>query len=409
MIMSRIRIKHFGPIKEGIIYNNGWLDIKKVTVFIGNQGSGKSSIAKLISTFAWIEKVLTRGDFIVKEFTAKKFKERYCGYHRLANYFIKDRTEIDYEGESYFMKYSRDGKFSITKVKGALNIYHLPQIMYVPAERNFLSIVNRPSLIKELPDSLLTFLSEYDKAKRDMKETIELPINNSKLEYKKHNDMLYVKGEDYNVQLTEASSGFQSLVPLYLVSNYLVDSVKKQAENSTKMSSDDVKRFEDGVEAIWGDPTLTDEQRRLALSVLSGRFNKSAFYNIVEEPEQNLYPESQQKILYSLLDFNNQLPANKLVITTHSPYIINYLTLSVKAGQIKDNLTDILKEKLNTIFPIKSTIKSEDLAIYEIDSNGSIRVLEKLNGLPSDEHYLNESLDDSNDLFADLLELQQGL
>lgn len=29
MIMSRIRIKHFGPIKEGIIYNNGWLDIKK--------------------------------------------------------------------------------------------------------------------------------------------------------------------------------------------------------------------------------------------------------------------------------------------------------------------------------------------------------------------------------------------
>lgn len=205
-----------------------------MTVFIGNQGSGKSSIAKLISTFAWIKKVLTRGDFIVKEFTAKKFKERYCGYHRLANYFIKDKTEIDYEGESYFMKYSRDGKFSITKVKGALNIYHLPQIMYVPAERNFLSIVNRPSLIKELPDSLLTFLSEYDKAKRDMKETIELPINNSKLEYKKHNDMLYVKGEDYNVQLTEASSGFQSLVPLYLVSNYLVDSVKNKRKIQLK-------------------------------------------------------------------------------------------------------------------------------------------------------------------------------
>jgi ABC-type glutathione transport system ATPase component len=49
--MSKIKIKNFGPIQEGYNENNGWIDISKVTVFIGNQGSGKSTVAKLISTF----------------------------------------------------------------------------------------------------------------------------------------------------------------------------------------------------------------------------------------------------------------------------------------------------------------------------------------------------------------------
>ena len=51
--MSRIKIKNFGPIKEGCTENDGWIDIKKVTLFIGNQGSGKSTVAKLISTLTW--------------------------------------------------------------------------------------------------------------------------------------------------------------------------------------------------------------------------------------------------------------------------------------------------------------------------------------------------------------------
>ncbi|MBR2202410.1 MAG: AAA family ATPase, partial [Bacteroidales bacterium] len=40
--MREIEIHNFGPIKEANI------TVKKVTVFIGNQGSGKSTAAKLI-------------------------------------------------------------------------------------------------------------------------------------------------------------------------------------------------------------------------------------------------------------------------------------------------------------------------------------------------------------------------
>lgn len=155
-----------------------------------------------------------------------------------------------------------------------------------------------------------------------------------------------VKGEDYKVKLMEASSGFQSIVPLYLVSSYLSDSVRDQANNARKMSSDEAKRFEAEVAHIWSMTNLTDEQRRIALSALSARFNKSAFINIVEEPEQNLYPESQWVIMKRLLAFNNSLKANRLVVTTHSPYLINSLTIAVKAGMLlaSGNLSEEARE-----------------------------------------------------------------
>ena len=181
--MSRIKIKNFGPLKETASVTDGWIDIKKVTVFTGNQGSGKSTVAKLVSTFTWMEKVLTRGDFKKKEFTAAKFKNKYCGYHRISNYFIKEQTEIFYEGDSYKFTYTKQGELVIEKNENALDSYALPQIMYVPAERNFISMVNKPDLIKDLPDALLGFLTEYDKAKQRIKSSLELPINHAQLEY----------------------------------------------------------------------------------------------------------------------------------------------------------------------------------------------------------------------------------
>lgn len=406
--MSRIKVKYFGPIKEGLSENNGWIDIKKVTVFIGNQGSGKSSIAKLISTMSWIEKVLTRGDFNEKEFTPNKFRNKYCEYHRISSYFLKDETEIIYEGESYKFTYTKQGEFLIEKIQNGLTVYPLPQIMYIPAERNFISMVNKPNLIKQLPDALLTFLNEYDNAKSGIKGNFNLPINKAFLEYNKQHDIISVKGENYKVKLKDASSGFQSLVPLYIVSKYLSESVKEQAGNSIKMSSDETRRFEEGVRSIWEDKTLTEEQRRAALSALSSKFNKSAFVNIVEEPEQNLFPSSQWEIMKSLLAFNNSLLSNKLIITTHSPYLINVFTIAVKTGILIDSVKE--KEELNKVYPTDSAIQPDDIAIYELDEDGGVVTkLENYNGLPSDENFLNNFLEESNNTFANLLDIQQKL
>ena len=34
--MSKTKIRNFGPIKEGFLENIGWMEIPKVTFFIGN-------------------------------------------------------------------------------------------------------------------------------------------------------------------------------------------------------------------------------------------------------------------------------------------------------------------------------------------------------------------------------------
>ncbi len=415
--MSRIRIKNFGPIKEGFSSNDGWIEIKKVTVFIGNQGAGKSTVAKLISTFTWIEKALVRGDYNKKWFERKnKLKNQYLNYHRIENYFKingVDKTVLEYEGDAFSIVYE-NGSLIISEVQN--KEYPLPQIMYVPAERNFITYVKTPKELKFSSDSLKEFLTEFDNAKNDMKGLESLPINNVGVEYDKLNDTLNLKGEGYKVKLTEASSGFQSLVPLYLVSSYLAKSVKKQSEtNKETMSSDEMQRFKKGVEEIWTNNNLTDEQKRVALSVLSAKFNKTAFINIVEEPEQNLFPTSQWQMLQSLLKCNSMNKGNKLILTTHSPYIINYLSIAIQAEYLdnkirKSSNRDILLPKLYQFVPKDSLVSANNVVVYQLEEkDGSIKKLETFDGIPSDKNALNETLAESNLLFDSLLEIEQEL
>ncbi|MDR0970031.1 MAG: ATP-binding protein [Lentimicrobiaceae bacterium] len=415
--MSRIKIKNFGPIKEGNPSNGGWIDIKKVTVFIGNQGAGKSTIAKLISTFTWIEKALVRGDYNKKWFERKnKLKNQYLNYHRLENYFKidgVDRTSIEYEGDAFSIVYE-NGSLVINEVEN--REYPLPQIMYVPAERNFITYVKTPKELKLSSESLKEFLTEFDNAKNEMKGLEKLPINNVGVEYDKLNDTLNLKGENYKVKLTEASSGFQSLVPLYLVSSYLANSVKKQSEtNKETMSSDEMQRFKKGVKEIWNNDSLTDEQKRVALSVLSAKFNKTAFINIVEEPEQNLFPTSQWQMLQSLLKCSSMNKGNKLIVTTHSPYIINYLSIAIQGEYLENKIKkssnkDVLLSKLYNLIPKEALVSANNVIVYQLDEkDGSIIKLEAIDGIPSDKNFLNETLVESNSLFDSLLEIEQEL
>lgn len=375
------------------------IEIKKVTFFIGNQGSGKSTVAKLIATFMWIEKALVRGDYDKKWFERKnRFKNTFLPYHRIENYLKKD-TFIQYEGEAYIITYE-DEFLKLEEKKN--NNYSLPQIMYVPSERNFIAYVKSPKELKLSSEALKEFLTEFDNSKEIVK-SLELPINKAMLDYDKSNDILSLKGEDYKIKLTEASSGFQSFVPIHMVSCYLAKSVKKQSEVKVGMSGEEKDRFRKEVEQIYKNELFTDEQKRIAISVLSKKFNKTSFVNIVEEPEQNLFPTSQGNMLYSLLKINNEIVDNKLIITTHSPYLVNYVSLAVEAGKLKQGVIAEKGGRLNEIVPINA----DDLAIYQLkEEDGTIKLLDSYEGIPSDENFLNDEIGRTNELFADLLDLQ---
>jgi predicted ATPase len=413
--MSRIKVQNFGPIREGLLENDGWLEVNKVTVFVGDQGTGKSTVAKLISTFSWMEKALVRGDFDPKWLVWKnRSRSRYLEFHRLESYLIEsgsNKTLIEFNGDAYNFRYSPDG---LVVTASKVENYLLPQILYVPAERNFIACVRSPKELRLSSGSMQDFISAYERAKADLRIPLPLPTEGVNLEYDQLNDLLSLRGADYKVKLSDASSGFQSLVPLYLVSSQLAHQVLGQIKAGQEpMSSEERERFRKNAVAILTNDDLSPEQKDLALSALSARFNKTAFVNIVEEPEQNLFPASQRQLLHSLLELNNLCPGNKLILTTHSPYIIGFLNIAIHGHDLAERARAANKqgweEPLGRIVPVDAIVPNAGVAVYEMEPAGRIHRLPSPEGILSGNNYLNAQLREGNRLFDALLELEETL
>lgn len=415
--MSKVRIKNFGPIKEGYCENDGWIEVKKVTVFTGNQGSGKSTVAKVISTLTWLEKALNRGDVLMEKMNFAAFL-RYFDYQNLAEYFRKD-TIIEYEGDRFGINFDMTKyDYPIVRRKDESN-YQVPKIMYVPDGRSFLSVIKNATGVRDLPDTLFDFAEELKRGQMDMNDTeVQLPINDVTYKYDKESDSSYIVGKDYKVNLLAASSGFQSLVPLFLVSSRLANMVSNGSEiNPANISVDQSIRMNKEISDTMLDDNYSDEEKLKKVEIIRAKFRNTVFINIVEEPEQNLFPTSQRKILYSLLEFNNMSDGNKLIMTTHSPYLINYLTLCVKADAVLEVIKHRSLERfvsnmmqLEQIVTYGSYVAAHDIVIYEMNEvDGTIKKLGSFEGIPSDTNVLNKLVGEINDLYDRLLDIEEGI
>ena len=399
-----MEIKHFGPIDEArIIFD-------RYTVLIGKQGSVKSTVAKLYSLFTWLEKSLIRGMLSAKYITQySRFQKNYCKYHRIDGYFKTD-TFIFFDGIHYRFLFD-DGKLSIEE-KNIEEEIKVSKVMYVPAERNFLSTVDSTSALGELPPALQTFLIEFDKAKLFYKSGYDIPIDGMRFKYDALNKIPYIEGSDHKVRLSESSSGFQSVLPMLLVSSFLASLVSAN-NDFNDLSHEDVLKIHSEVEKIMNDESLSDEVKFAMARNISAKFSYYNFVNIVEEMEQNLYPESQKDVLFELLHYTNENKNNRLLLTTHSPYIISYLTIAVKAWQLDEKISsrdgseiDNYRENLGKILPSESMIDGRHLKIYEM-GGGTASLLNTYNGMPSDENVLNYHLGLTNEMFDQLFEIEE--
>lgn len=414
-MQRKIKVKNFGPIREGNKANDGWMDIHKVTVFIGDQGSGKSTVAKLISVFTWLEKALIRGDKVLplKENTVLDL----LAYHRLQNY-IEHSSELEYRGKYYHLKLNiNEGKYVIEAALLSEENIVLPKVMYVPAERNVLSSIENITQVSNLvAGSLQTYLIEYRYAQLENKDQqVSLPINKTNYLYDSSSSNSYIVLNDKRLKVTEASSGFHSVVPLYLVTDYLSKFIKQDIDKLINLLSTDQQiRYLDEVNGLF-DKTInssTNEayfKNREGYSSIKNKYICRSFINIVEEPEQNLFPKSQRLVLNKLVAYNNENEHNQLVLTTHSPYLINYLTLAIEAGKLVDKAKDNkeILDKINDIVPLESVLKEDDVVVYQLnEDSGVVEKLATYKGLPTDDNYLNNSLEEINVQFSELLDIE---
>lgn len=420
--MAKLKIKYFGPIQDGFSENKGFLDISPVTVICGNQATGKSTIAKLYSIFSWLEKANVKSGL-------GKISENIddlvslCKPHRIDEYF-NEKTEIHYIGTTCEFIY-KDGKFSSNTIDldRTLTMYKRPKIMYVPADRNLLTSIEDAENIKNLPPMLSILMDEYEKAKKASKTgEFDLPISNVKLIYDKNSlTMKVVTENNRTISIYSASSGIQSVTPVSVVSKYITEEVSSNfLNNIQKLSANERKQIKEWIKKNAKD----EEKNQLLLSsfdqLIYGKtlneniakdiekllhyFFNTCFINIVEEPEQNLYPQSQNKVLYELLKCKNNCEENRLLITTHSPYILAYLTQSAKAAELLEK--GVPEKEIERIIPVKAAVSGAKITIYETKPDGTIKLLKPYKSLPSDENELNKALEDQNESFSDLLELE---
>lgn len=422
--MVKLKVKNFGPIKDGFSENDGFMDISPITLFCGNQATGKSTIAKLFSTLTWLEKAVFRNDYDEASVANKEFFINFLKNQRIHEY-INDNSEIVYIGNAYIFSYVNNN-FSISVNEDQLKKYIRPKIMYIPAERNLLTILEDADKIQKLPVMLSILLERYRNARKKLAQVpYSLPISNIKIQYDSTNNITSVFSDNsQGVDISNSSSGIQSITPLSLISDYLAKTVTQDVfSNIQKLSvaerdkiKKDIQQFNDKELAdillkelnmyflAGSKQGISDKNVYLMKKILQYYFNQ-CFINIVEEPEQNLFPESQNKVLYHLLECFNRNPNNQLMITTHSPYIISYLTLCAKAYELKSKGINL--EKISTVVPIESIVSGKTITIYETNEDGRIELLKPYESLPSDENLLNKLMAKQNDLFNKLLEMEE--
>ncbi len=381
--MPRLRIRNFGPVRDGLKTDDGFIFINQVTLIIGNQATGKSSVAKLYSTFCWLEKSLDGTDYpsvmSMEEFASL------LKYHRIDSY-LSFASEIDYTGSLFDFSYMK-GRLTI-KGKESEN-YIRPKILYVPADRIFCTALQNPDSIKGLARNTFDFLVDYGTAKAAISSSgFRLPVNGFSFRYDENTKKSFVLDEDknYEIEITDASSGLQSLSPLALTSSFF----------SSRQNDGDGRFREISVE----------QKRKIDSGKPESRVVNSRLINIVEEPEQNLYPASQAEVLYYLLK-TLECSDNSLLITTHSPYLLSYLTLAAKSAELVSK--GVSSERVAAVAHTDSFIAPGRISIYETADDGTIHLVEPYESLPGDDNSLNRALSDTNEIFASLMELEEEL
>ena len=394
---AKIKVKNFGPVVSGCDGNDGWMDIAKVTLFCGPQGCGKSSVTKLISLLLWLEKSAYRDPEL--RIDREAFVQA-LEWQNIANY-LKPETEISYQGTLLTFTYA-NGAVSAQIVWGEKDPYVVPKISYMPAERNFASIVRMADRVEGLPRPLVDMQVEFNRAKKFFASGFQLPANGFKFKFDK--EPWIVNGDDPNANMTrleESSSGLQSMVPMLLVSEYLDRHlVKDDVTRSVGLfydpgTAEKKERIDAYVRdlGVRGDLSPAQKSLRLEQYFAPGR----RFLNLVEEPEQNLYPETQREVVNALVAIANRKPENVLIMSTHSPYVLNQLVTASLASTIES------KSELEKIFPMTSAVAQADMRLYELNGRGGISLLATPNGLFDDRNVLNTALRDWNELFDRML------
>lgn len=414
--MTHIIIKNIGPIKE---VN---LDLNKINVFMGPQSSGKSTIVKIISYCSWYEK-----NIILNSKPQNDFYNELLEYHNLEDGYFSKKSYIEYKSSNCSIIFQGNSSKGLkTKISvSSKNVFKNEKIEYIPAERNFVTIKGIGKY-NETKDNALGFLYEWFDAKQDITKDSQymlplISLNNTSYYYDKANDRDKIVLEDgTELLLRHVSSGLVSATPLLVVYNYVLNVIYQKKRIRPPFETVNVKEKIDSLNSekltssfneMQNNLKKLEEQGNITGELLSNYVQKQfvkllgfdSDYNytkvIIEEPELNLFPETQRDLVYYMLsEITKSQRDNQLFITTHSPYILFSLNNCMMGGLVEGNVPDEEKESFASY---KSWIDPKKVSIYEIH-DGTLKCIQDEDGIIED-NYLNQAYKENSSEYMSLL------
>lgn len=350
--MTRLYVENFGPVKKCDI------EIKHLTVLVGNQGTGKSTIAKLYSSLVWLEKAVRIQKVDINKKMSKTAFSKLMDFQQISSY-LKEDTVINYSGDYCQIEFK--GNFPFISIKNNNENYVLPKIQYIPAERNLLSVVDKYVQMQYLSDLMQNFIEIFDVAvQSEYVQKLKLPVNNLQVRYDKRSHKIIVYNEDYSIPIGVAASGLQSLIPFVSVIHYFTMRLFKNNQYWKSDSLENKKLLDNLLLKELGYLPDNLEKDDNLMKIHKSIFN-SCFIAIMEEPEQNLFPNSQKKVVQFLLEKLNTSPDNKIIITTHSPYVLETINNCIYAKALSENSI-----KTDDLVAVNEQIAYNQVSAYKI-------------------------------------------
>jgi ABC-type lipoprotein export system ATPase subunit len=364
--MSKLTVLNFGPIRKLE------LEINNYCLFIGPQASGKSTIAKLVYYFLSLKDEVTRyvleavstGSTIDNRDYRENTRRRFCA--KFVQVFgvsgdTNVRFCIDFQYKEGYAIAIRSGEGSVrmeapesfyaslsdvfakandfirtgtlqtdTVIQKANQQKFYAEIradirslffdegyttIYVPACRSLLASLSEE--VHKIEDALDVssgdFMERISGLKKLFHRSLEEIIENKK------------QFSDVSVIVdTESLGHIQTLIPKILKGEY-------------RYIHGEERLFYEGVQSVRLSLASSGQQEAVWILqlIFSLVLNNTKTTLLIEEPEAHLFPEAQKYMVWLISLFAN-LNGNRVIITTHSPYIlstVNNLLYASRTGR----------------------------------------------------------------------------
>ena len=374
--MIELKISNFGPIKHAE------LDFKKVNILIGQQGTGKSCILKIVAFCMWLEKV-----YLLKEFSEKDMKKKeFVWKHLLDFYKLNDYATInnvsyskivfnDNNNLKIFIDFNEKDDDWVDFSPINISDLRYKHVSYIPAERCLVSVIPNLMELKLGDSSISKYIIDWGNAHKFYSKNNHFDVLglNGGFYYDKKSQTDYLSvndnGTTRDIKFSNAASGFQSVVPVCVLTNYYLNHRLQSLKDKQSKQSD-------------------DNQNNCLL---------------IEEPEENIFPETQYNLVKWLVPALNNGNDNVLFLTTHSPYILtamNNLVFAANVGLDNPQVDDIIHKDL--------WIKSDSISAYYLDAGEPQSILdEELNEI--DPELIDSISDKINNEYDNIRNIKYGI